>query len=109
MTVFRQAVRVARQVNAATARLGPEVPPAQVAHRAKVEQPARRVDRAAMLVLADGPAVRAVNSRAAVAPRGPEVPLAREALPDAVVPLALVVLEVRAARQAQAAAPEREA
>ena len=103
--VFRKAERVA----ATTARVAPEVPLELAAHRAKVVQLARLVVRAAMRALEDGSAARAVNPREAAAPREPEVHPAREALPQAVVPLALVVAQLRVALQAKTAAPEREA
>lgn len=109
LTVSRQAARAVGQVNNATARLRPGVLPAQEAPRAKVAQPERPLDKAETLVLADGPAALAGNSQAAEELRGPEVLPAREALLEAVAPLAPAVPPVLAALQALAASAEREA
>jgi len=100
--------RAAGQNNNATARLGAEVLLARVAPRAKVARPVQQVDKVETLVLADGRAVLAVNSRAAAALWGPAVLRPLGALPVAAGPLVLVAPRVLVAFQAQAVSPERE-
>jgi hypothetical protein len=105
--VLPQAAREAGQVHHTIARLGLEELPAQAAPRAKGAQSARVVDKAAMLVLADGPAEQAVKPQETAELREPEVLPAREARSEPVAPVA--VPKGPAVPQAQAAEPEREA
>lgn len=86
VAVSHQAARAAGQVNNATARLGPEVLPAQEVPRAKVAPSARSVDKAALLARVDGPVALGGNSRAAAEPWGLGGLPEREVRPGTVAP-----------------------
>ena len=108
MTVSRQAVRAAGQVNAVTVRLGPEVLPEQGAPQAKVAQAVRRVDKAAGPAQVDGPVALAGNPQAA-GPQALGVLRPREVPPEAAVAPVPAVHQLLAAFQRRVVSPQREA